>query len=106
MADHDAGVGRFQELKVLQPDPFTLDDVVPECVGTECPVVFEGDYDAEHGQVTDQQKPDGAGKHHGGQPEGFLLGCHTSEFAPAFRSCCLNCRHVFSSAPLYRCPIW
>ena len=83
VADHDAGVGGFEKLKVFQAHPFTLDDIVPESVGAEGPVVFKRDHNTEHGQVTDQQQPDGTGKHHGGQPEGLLPGSDTSVSNPA-----------------------
>ena len=72
VADHHRRVRRLEEGEVLQPHPFALDDVVPEGVGLVGAVVLEGDEDAVHGQVTQQQQPDGAGHDHGQQPEGLF----------------------------------
>ena len=90
---------------ILNIIAFALDDIVPECVGAEGTVILESDHDTEHGQVADQQQPDGTGQHHGCQPEGLLPGSDAAVSDPAFLCGGWNCRHGFS-APFLQCPIW
>ena len=65
VADHDRRIRGFQKLEVLQSHPVALDDVIPEGVRLERPVVLESDHNAEHRQVTDQQQPDSSRRDHG-----------------------------------------
>ena len=65
VADHDRRIRGFQKLEVLQSHPVALDDVIPEGVRLERPVVLESDHNAEHRQVADQQQPDSSRRDHG-----------------------------------------